>query len=140
DFFPIQADRNGLVLYDDMLREPLVVLRDALDIVNTDVLHVIKAAALHRIPDVSIVDLYFEALARETALLKFRMEIDSAVRIGCRHHVDHKLEIFEVVIADGSLVEGMSDRSICHESSIHDPERVLIPADFPASEIFSIKE
>src|SRR5439155_130373 len=64
DFFSVEPDRDGVVLHHDVLGKPLIVLRDSLDLVYTDVLNMIKAAALDGIPQVRIVHLYFEAFAR----------------------------------------------------------------------------
>src|SRR5947207_1361803 len=72
--FSVQTDGDCLVLHDDEFREPLIVLRDSLDILGADILHVIKTAAFDGVADEGIVHLYFEALLRKTSVLKLGVE------------------------------------------------------------------
>src|SRR5260221_452697 len=65
----VQFDGDGIVQHDDMLSEPLIVLHYFLDVVDPNVLNVIKHARLDGIW-VGVVFLYLDSLSRETALLK----------------------------------------------------------------------
>src|SRR6266404_1120175 len=73
NLFTVQFDGDGIVPHDDVLGEPLIVLHDVLDVVDPNVLNVIKTARLDGIA-VGVVHLNFETLARETALLKLGMK------------------------------------------------------------------
>src|SRR5437868_12930995 len=74
DFFAVQSDCDRFVLHDDVLREPLIILCDSLDILRPDILHMIKAAGLDWIA-MGVVHLHLETLAREAAILKLGMKI-----------------------------------------------------------------
>src|SRR4051812_12793499 len=56
-FFIVELDGHGIVLHYDVLGEPLVILRDSLDVIGAHILNVIQAAALYRIPLVGVVHL-----------------------------------------------------------------------------------
>jgi hypothetical protein len=60
-FFAVQFDRDGLILHKDALREPLVVLRDSLDVVSASILDMVKAVGLDGIP-ISVIHLNFNDL------------------------------------------------------------------------------
>src|SRR5260370_20472486 len=104
NFFAVQFDGDHIVLHQDVLGKPLTVLHDFLDIVDPDVLHMIKTAGLDGIA-VGVVHLYFETIAWETAVLKFSMEVDAAVRVRSGQDVYREFEVLEVVVVDGSVVE-----------------------------------
>src|SRR5260370_31252288 len=88
-FFAVQSDCDRLVLHDDVLREPLVVLRDSLDILRPDILHMIEAAGLDGIA-MGVVYLHFGTFAWEGAILKLSMEEDDAVRVMSRLDIYHQ--------------------------------------------------
>ena len=55
-------------------------------------------------------------------------------------HVHHQLEILEIVVPDGPVVERVSDRAIGHQRTVLNLEGVLIPADLPAGEVLSVEK
>src|SRR5206468_130363 len=76
DFFAVQSDCDRFVLHDDVLREPLIILCDSLDILRPDILHMIKAAGLDWIA-MGVVHLYLKTFARQAAILKLGMKVDA---------------------------------------------------------------
>src|SRR6266481_3632380 len=138
NFFTVQFDGHGVVLYQDVFGKPLAVLNDVLDVIGPDVLHVIKAAGLHGIA-VGVVHLYLKTLAWETAVLKLGMEVDAAVRVRSGQDIYHEFEVLEVVVVDGSIVERVRYLAVGDQRAVLDLERVLISAYFPAGKIFSVK-
>src|SRR5580704_8834824 len=129
NFFAVQSDCDRFVLDDDVLREPLIVLCDSLDILCPNILHMIKAAGLDWIA-MRVVHLYLETLAREAAILKLGMKVDAAVRDRRRLDVYHQFEVFEIVVLDRSVVERVRHGTVCHQSAVNDLKRCLVPADF----------
>src|SRR3982074_2761334 len=78
DFLAVQSNCDRVVLHNDVLREPLVVLDESFNVVFPDILHMIEAATLDRIT-MGVVNLYLEAFLRKATILKLGMKVDAAV-------------------------------------------------------------
>src|SRR6266545_396463 len=133
DGLSINLHRHLVVLHDDVLRPPLVVLRRS----GSDVYNIIQAAGFLPIP-VAHVHLTFKTVLRPIGFLIFRVKINAAVRARLRHDVHLQFEVFErFLVAD---IKQMIARTVGDERALLDfPGAWAFGGRLPAVEGFAIE-
>ena len=108
--FAINVDRDRVALHDDVLGKPHVVLRWSW----VHVFDRVETARLTGVFLVGIVDLNFKTVLWPALFLVLRVEVNSAVRVLFRHHIDFEFEVDErLVIANVKQVSTVSVRFEC---------------------------
>src|SRR5438034_4386660 len=142
--FAVHMDADGVALDDDVLGEPLVVLRRRL---VGNVAHVIQAAGSDPV-GVRVVHLYLKAFRREVSggadsaadLLKLGQHVDAAIRTGARHYVHFQLEISEAVVAKAAVIITVARRAIGDDGPVLEREGRSRTADLPACEVLAVEQ